>query len=102
MNYLDYKDLEKQVLENGNIHAICYLLENANPFISSRIKSFKYTHSDLNEDETKILFKLNNLNEHDVLIGGEVHRVKNGVLKKAFEIDLFTILNQINSIKTKK
>ena len=111
MNYLDYKKLEKQVLDSGNIDAIGYLMETCcgiNGIISSRLHSFKYTHSDLNDNERKQLLMLNNLDENDVLIGGEVHRVvgdietKELVLKKVDEIDLFTILHQIHWIKTAK
>lgn len=115
MNYLDYKKLEKQVLESGNIDAICYLMEtcfgsngeSGSGIISSKLQSFKYTHSDLNDEERKLLLKLNNLDENDVLIGGEIHRVvgdverKELILKKIDEIDLFTILHQIHWIKTK-
>lgn len=110
MNYLDYKQLEKSTLETNNIDAISYLLETcwgSNGIISSRIKSFKYNHSDLNEIERKQLLKLNNLNEDDILIGGEVHRVifdtqrNEFVLTKVDEIELFTILHQIHWIKTK-
>jgi hypothetical protein len=107
MNYLDYKKLEKQVIESGNVDAICYLMDTGGSYVSSRLQSFKYTHSDLDDDERKQLLRLNNLDEHDVLIGGEVHRIvgdierKELVLKKVDEIELFTILHQIHWIKTK-
>lgn len=110
MNYLDYKKLEKQVLDSGNIDAIGYLMETchgSNGVISSILRSFKYIHSDLDDNERTQLLRLNNLDENDVLIGGEVYRVvgdietKKLVLKKVDEIDLFTILHQIHWIKTK-
>lgn len=104
MNYLDYNKIGSEVIESGNVDAICYFFSTASPIINSRIKSFKYTHSDLTKKEHKQLMKLNNLNDDDILIGGEVHRVvgdvetKKLVLKKVDEIELFTILHQINWI----
>lgn len=106
MNYLDCKQLEKKTLSSGNINAICYLFSNN--IIGERINSAKYTHSDLNAAEKKELFRLNNLNEDDVLIGGEIHRVvgdietKRIVLKKVDEIDLFLVMDQIQWIKNKR
>lgn len=106
MNYLDYKELVKNTLETGNTDAISYLMDVGEKHINSRINSFKFTHSDLNENEMKLLYKMNNLNDDDVLIGGEIHRIvgdiltKSMVIKKVDEIDLFTILTQIQLIKT--
>jgi len=106
MNYLDYKELEKTTLETKNVDAICYLLDVGGKIINSKINSYKYKHSDLNDEERKQLYKLNNLNDDDVLIGGEIHRVvgdvetKKLVLKKVDEIELFTIMEQIRLIKT--
>lgn len=105
MYYLHYKELVKTTLESCNIDAIGYLMDEGGKLVNSRIKSFKFTHRDLDKEQMKQLYKLNNLNEDDVLIGGEVHRVvgdvltKRMVLKKVDEIDLFTILTQINQIK---
>ena len=106
MNYLDYKEISKTVLASGNVDGICYFLETANKLVDDRLKTFKYTHTDLSDDEHKQLLKLNNLNDDDVLVGGEVHRVmcdikdKSHILMKVDEIELFTIMHQIDWIKT--
>lgn len=106
MNYLQYKKLEQQTIEKGNVDAILYFQEVANPIMSSRIKSYKYTHKDLTKDESKQLLSMNHLNDNDVLIGGEVHKVicdietKKHILKKTHELDLFMILDQISFIKS--
>lgn len=116
MDYLDYKKLEKQVLDSGDVDAICYLMEtcwgsngeHGTGTISSRLQSFKYTHSDLDDDERKQLLRLNNLNDDDWLYGGEIWRIvgevetKRMVVTKVDEIELFTILQQIHWIKTNK
>jgi len=99
MNYLDFKKLQKQVIESGNTYAILYLMENGSRLISSRLQSYKYTHSDLNSDDRKILLELNNLHEDDILIGGEVNiESKQLIQTKVDEIELFTIMEQINWI----
>ena len=106
MNYIDYKNLAKQAIDSENMHAIAYFFSTADKLINARLLSFKYKHCDLSKKEHKILLKLNNLNEDDILIGGEVHRVvgdiktKKLILTKVDEIELFTILHQINWIKT--
>lgn len=109
MRHLNYKNLEKKIIKSDNLDAMCYLLEISNSIIVPRLHSFKYTHSDLNDSERNLLLRLNNLNENDVLMnGGEVHRVVGDVesrkhfLTKVDEIELFTIMSQINWIKTKE
>ena len=115
MNYIEYKKMAKYVVSTGNPDAMCYFFETCDGhngedgygLINDRIKSYKYTHADLTKDEMKELFKLNKLNDDDILIGGEIHRVvcniqrKELILTQVNEIDLFTILHQIHLIKTK-
>jgi len=104
MNYLQYKKMTKDVLVTKNADAICYFMENVSPMIDNRIRNHKYTHSDLTKEETIQLLRMNNLNDDDHLIGGEVMRVlgdvkqKKLILKKVDEIELFVILHQIDWI----
>ena len=116
MNYLDYKELEKQVLESGDTDAICYLMntcwgsngENGVGVISYRLQSFIYTYSDLTDDERKQILDWNGLDCDDVLIGDDVYRVLGNIesktdrLTKIDSIEPFNVLHQIHYIKTRK
>lgn len=105
MNYLEYKNLQQKTLESGNIEAICYLFDVGGKLMTSRLDSYKYKHSDLNDSETKTLYKKLGLYKDDVLIGGEIHRVVGDVetkklfLRKVDEVDLFYVMQQIQIIK---
>lgn len=104
MNYIEYKKLGQDVLKSKEPMSYWLYFQYLSPSIDEQIHSYKYHHCDLTKEEHKKLCKLNGLNEDDVLIGGEVHRVvgdvetKQLMLKKADEIDLFLIMDQIQWI----
>lgn len=108
MRYKDFKELGNYVTENGNPTAIAYFFGTAQPTIDNRIDNYKYKHSDLSKEEHTKLTKILKINEYDILIGGEVHRIAGNIetksleLVKVDEIELFYVLTLINSIKEGK
>lgn len=124
--YLSYKKQEKIALDHlkksGDPDALLWLLETCwgsngevgEGILSRKLRSYRYSHSDLTKDEMKTLYKMNGLNDDespfgpDHLVGGEIHRVvgeverKRLVLTKVDEIDLFQILEQIQWIIKKR
>ena len=92
-------------MASGNILAIGLLTSELMPFIDNRINSYKYTFADLKERQKKTLMRMNNLNDDDNLIGGDILRVmcdiktKKMSLIKVGEIDFFKVLSQITQIK---
>jgi hypothetical protein len=83
MSYLIYKNIEKEILQSENIDVICYTFDNLSKIVTDTLTQYKYTFSDLNKNEKIELLRMNNLNDDDILIGGEVYRLVGDIKSKS-------------------
>jgi hypothetical protein len=102
--YSKFKDIENEILNNPNVNSfgVGHYLTEGLPLLDNKIRSFKYTHCDLNKEELAELYRMLNINEKDGLVGGDVYSViKRGdgyVYNVVRRIDIVDVLILINGI----
>lgn len=105
MNYLDFKKTEELVIKSKNAYGYAMMAVELYPIVSKRIEDYKYRYRDLDDIQMKLLYKLNNLLDGDIISGDKILRTVCNIQNKTMHIvetdtvDVFKIFNDIQNIK---
>jgi len=105
MKYTEFKELERIAIDSRNLTAFS-VIKPLQQQVNKKIENYKYKYRDLDEEQMKILYKLNNLiYPNDNIIGDKIVRILCDIETKKLKmvetevIDIFKVFNDIQLIK---